>query len=168
MSEVIFLIILAYVFLAIILQVIIVYSPIAIWIKFFIIAIMSIFYFVTYQSLNGSTGWPSDQNVPKKFILNASLVVEPNKKDNTTGQIYLWLTSITHNKPDLEPRAYQLDYSEQLHLTLEQADKKLRRGLVQMGEVDKNNRGGSEARSAFSNVDNIKIYDLPLTHLPEK
>lgn len=168
MNEEIFLLVVAYVLLAILMQIIMIYSSIAVWIKFFIVTILCIFYFVSYQSLSAITGWPSRDQLPEKFILNASHVIEPDKQDNSLGRIYLWLTAVEDFQPSLMPRAYQLQYSENLHLKLEQAEKKLRRGLPQMGEVNETKLSTAEKSSVFSEVDDIKIYDVPMSHLPEK
>ena len=72
------------------------------WIKAGAIIATTIFFGVTFQALGGLTGWPTTQRLPDRFALVWSTVVEPDKKTNNPGGVYIWaqeLTPTTYPRP---------------------------------------------------------------------
>ncbi len=142
-----------------------------IWVKVMMIVLVTGFYFITYNSLNGMLGWPTTGSLPDRFLLLASSVKEPGKKKGGGGgEIYLWVTSLVDNKPSGEPRAYQLRYSTELHAQLEQANKRIRDGVLQLGKNEILVESGAPRDLArFSaHRKKVRLYDLPDPELPEK
>lgn len=141
-----------------------------VWVKVASILLVSSLYFVTYRSLGGIQGWPSTASPPERFLLLAVSVDEPNKVTGSKGRIYFWATSLEDGGPAAEPRAYELQYSLDMHNRLDEANKRIRDGVMQMGK--------SEWVSGTENPDNlgrfaekrniIRIYDLPDPEMPEK
>ena len=108
-------------------------------------------------SLSGLGGWPSEDPLPDKFIVNWVLVQEPDKATGDAGTIYLWVTDISDKKDpatmkqgwkrfffslsenqDGAPRGYLAPYSKDKHKEAEDILTKIRAGKVVVGE-----RGGA-------------------------
>ena len=107
------------------------------WIKGAAIIITTIFFGVTFQTLNGLMGWPTTQKLPARFTLVWSLAVEPDKKTNSPGCIYLWAEELDgNNVPSSTPRSYQLPYSDALARQIAGAQEKRDRGVEVMGRVE--------------------------------
>jgi hypothetical protein len=126
----------AYVVLALLLLNLNLYSNWSWWVKAVMIGLTSGFYIVTYFSLPPLLGWPTDAALPERFRLIAVHVQEPNKFTGTEGRIFLWATAI-NAPPDSEPRAYRLLFAPTLHERAIEARNKLRKGIPQLGEVEK-------------------------------
>jgi len=107
------------------------------WIKAAAIIVTTVFFGVTFQTLNGLMGWPTTQKLPARFTLVWSLVVEPDKKTNGSGCIYLWAEELDDNNvPSSTPRSYQLPYSDALARRIAGAQEKRDRGVEVMGRVE--------------------------------
>ena len=71
--------------------------------------------------------------------------------------------------PILQPRAYRLAYSKDLHALLNEGMKKARQGVSQMGQaVPKAGKKGLGWLRPGSDEQEVKISDLPAPQLPEK
>ncbi len=170
MNSQIFLISLSYVVILATLMSVFIYSHAPIWAKFTLLFVSGTMFMVHSQALTDLLGWPVEQELPTKFVVLSSQVNEPTKSEKSPGRIYLWLTEIEDTLPQKRPRAYSLDYSEALHSEIEQAAKRRRRGIVQVGEslaVDKV-IGKQSSMPAANATQLISIYDLPDPTLPEK
>jgi hypothetical protein len=110
-------------------------------------------------------GWPTNQELPAEFALEAVKISEPRPREDFPGAIYLWvllkepankcppgLICVTQNDITV-PRAYQIDYSMENHQVFFQAQERLARG--EMIIVGKNEENDSDRTS------NFKFYDLP-------
>ena len=107
------------------------------WIKGAAILVTTLFFGVTFQTLNGLMGWPTTQKLPARFTLVWSLVVEPDKKTSNPGCIYVWAAELDDNNvPANTPRSYQLPYSDALARKIAGAQEKRDRGVEVMGRVD--------------------------------
>jgi hypothetical protein len=107
------------------------------WIKGAAIIVTTLFFGVTFQTLNGLMGWPTRQKLPTRFTMVWSLVVEPDKKTNSPGCIYLWAEELDgNNVPSSTPRSYQLPYSDALARQIAGAQEKRDRGVEVMGRLE--------------------------------
>jgi hypothetical protein len=107
------------------------------WIKASAIVITTTFFGISVQAINGLTGWPTTQKPPARFNLLWTMVVEPDKKTNNPGWIYLWAEGLdANNVPSSRPRSYQLPYSDALARKITQAQEKRERGVDVMGRID--------------------------------
>src|SRR5262249_26217069 len=73
------------------------------------IAVTALFFGLSYASISGLIGWPSEARVPEHFQLHWATVVEPDKLNGLPGSIYLWLESLNEsNMPAGTPRAFRV------------------------------------------------------------
>ena len=81
-------------------------------------------------SVNEFMGWPTEETLPKKFLVHWAVIDEPDLKMDDEGSIYLWLKPISETEEkrsswddyllsfydgESQPRAYKLSYSRELH-----------------------------------------------------
>lgn len=146
-------------------------TRIPVWIKLCCVILISSFYYLTFYSLQGMLGWPTQQELPDHFQLMASSITEPDNTTGESGSIHIWITSFVDNKPAKEPRAYELPYDFDLHAALEDALKKQRQGNIQLGrrleEVSTEDVPRDWTRYGQKRQ-KIKFFDLPDPELPEK
>jgi hypothetical protein len=104
------------------------------------IAITSAFFGISYASIAGLIGWPSEARVPEHFQLDWATVVEPDKLNGTPGTIYLWVEALDENDaPAGTPRAFRLPYSRELADRIGHAKERIEQGVNQVAtsrEVD--------------------------------
>lgn len=163
-------------------------------VKIALIIVSSYYCLVTWHSLGSYAGWPAVAHPPDEFILHWVIVNEPNKKTKDPGAIYLWLTSnekesntvfnIFRYKSDrLEPRAYAIPYSREMHERAQRA-----RGLLMKGKVVRGTKKGKGApaegeggnmdgkgpgsiggkRPSLSNEQDFEFHELLPSVLPDK
>lgn len=163
-------IIAAYILLALLLLSINLYSKWSWPVKAASIIITSAFYIVSYYSFPPLLGWPTSQNPPAQFRLIAAHVSQPNKEMGIEGSVYLWLTEIKNMTDSPEPRAYELQYSNELHEKIVNVKAKLDKDIAQMGEFkepDDTMLQVNEQRRGVKSVE-IQFYDLPDPLFPDK
>jgi hypothetical protein len=168
----------SYIALAVLLLVMILYSRLHWTMKAAVVVLASVFYPVSYFSLLQILGWPTAQPLPDRFRLVAAQVYEPEKQQETSGAIYLWVTDVSEKAGQVAPRAYVLTYEPTLHNKIEEATKSLRAGVPQLGEIVKEEAGGAPGRVATDTTrtatavtaERFDIVFTPLstTALPEK
>jgi hypothetical protein len=158
------------------------------------------FSFAMWFSLSDLSGWATSVAMPQKSIIHWILVQEPskfNKKDD--GGIFVWATEAdTENKVieksiiyllkpfsirknSVEPRAYRLSYSEELHQNAAKAMQMIMSGKTIIGEKSGNGTGEAEALGKESHGESkgngsgslsqeqvFRFYELPPFKLPEK
>jgi hypothetical protein len=163
-------IIAAYILLALLLLSINLYSKWSWQVKAAAIVLTSVFYVVTYCSLPALLGWPTSQNPPSQFRLLAAHVIQPDKETNTSGTVYLWLSKIINMTELSEPRAYEFDYSTELHEKIINVNAKLDKNIAQIGEFKEPDDLFNEVNEQRRGVRSIKIefYDLPDPLFPDK
>jgi hypothetical protein len=98
------------------------------------IAIATAFFGVSYASITGLIGWPSEARVPEHFQLHWATVVEPDKLNGLPGSIYLWLERLDKNNlPEGTPRAFRVPYSRELADRIGRAKERIEQGKDQAG-----------------------------------
>lgn len=137
------------------------------WGKGLLVAGVTGLYFFAHAAVQASWGWPSKDGLPERFVLLAVVVQEP--KAGSEGALYVWLNALEEGKPQRLPRAYQLPYTKDLHAHLDEAMKKTRQGVTQLGSAEprRGPQGASWLRPGGEPPD-VKIRDLPQPQLPEK
>lgn len=162
----------AYVLIALLLIGVTLYTSFSWRLKAILVAAVSAFYIITYQSFPPLMGWPTDADLPKRFNLVAIFVQEPDKTTGDPGEIFLWLTDLEKGPARNEPRSYRVPFNGDLHAKVVEAGTKMRKGLPQLGELVDENLGPNarptdESRGGQKTVD-IEFFDLPDPLFPEK
>lgn len=170
MSETVLSIIAGYTVIGALLLVMCLQTRYAAWIKTVAIVVVAGFYFFTYEALLDVLGWPTRSAMPERFQLLSSWITEPDKKAGSKGSIEIWAVRLGDDGPDLHPRAYRLDYDQTLHQELDEANRQMRNGLIQIGRSEP---GMSDPDAADSNRfadvrQRLSFSDLPDPELPEK
>ncbi len=92
------------------------------------------FFGVSFASITGLIGWPSQARVPEHFQLHWATVVEPDKLNGLLGSIYLWVESLDEsNMPAGIPRAFRVPYSRELADRIVRAKERIEQGMDQAG-----------------------------------
>jgi hypothetical protein len=160
----------AYILIGLLLLSINLYSKWSWQVKAASIIITSAFYVITYFSFPPLLGWPTSEYPPSQFRLISAHVVQPNKETGEDGSVYLWLTEIENMATSAEPRAYELDYSNELHEKIINVNAKLDKDIAQLGEFkepDDTMTQVDEQRRGVKSV-HIEFYDLPDPLFPDK
>lgn len=115
MNAVVIAISVAYVVMAVLLLSMGLTSRFAWWIKAVVIVIASGFFVETFYATNSLLGWPGTGQLPHRFQLLWTRVVEPDPKMSDPGAIYLWVEELDDNNvPSGTPRSYKLRYTPPL------------------------------------------------------
>lgn len=172
MSEGTLVLILAYVALAALLVTALVATRLPLLIKTALTLAVFGLYVASYEGWLSVQGWPTaTQPLPKRFLLHASVIEEPNPSAGTEGRVYVWISDLVDGKPENYPRAYRLDYDKALHSDLEAALRNMRDGKVQLGrvtEIIEHPDRPTDLTRLGERRDTIEFYDLPDPALPEK
>ncbi|MDE1949522.1 MAG: hypothetical protein KGL43_16395 [Burkholderiales bacterium] len=137
------------------------------WIKLLLVAAVTLFYFHADDQLHQMWGWPSADTLPKRFVLLAAVIDEPNAK--SPGALYVWVNALEDGKPAAQPRAFRLPYTKDMHSLLDEGMKKIRQGVSQLGSSEpKPHPGGLSWLRPGGDEQVVKIRDLPRPQLPEK
>ena len=135
------------------------------------IIIVSSFYLVSYFSFPPLLGWPTKDDLPKRFKLIGAHVSEPNKISGSEGEIYLWVTDMTPGNNNERPRSYRLPFNQDLHAKVIEAKSKLGKKLPQLGEINDDEvtktKPTDETRGGQTTT-NLEFFDLPDPLFPEK
>lgn len=160
----------AYILIGLLLLSINLYSKWSWQVKAMTIIITSAFYVITYFSFPPLLGWPTSDNPPPQFRLIAAHVVQPNKESGKEGSVYLWLTEIENMIDNPEPRAYELQYSNELHEKIINVNAKLDKDIAQLGEFKEPDDAFNQIVEQKRGVKSVKIefYDLPDPLFPDK
>ncbi len=160
-------------------------------IKAIAIATTTVFFGISYVSIVGLIGWPSEARVPEHFQLHWATVVEPDKLNGLPGSIFLWIEAL--DKDDMlagTPRAFRVPYSRELADRIVHAKERIEKGTDQAGTardlgvpedaVDEDRRlagtpprqdqpGASGDPTAFiQHMPSIEFEDMPPPALPPK
>lgn len=137
------------------------------WAKGLLVLGVTALYFVAERGFQDAWGWPSQAAMPERFVLLAVVVEEPTPRDK--GRLFVWVNGLEDGAPVRRPRAYQLPYSKSLHGMLEEAMKKTRQGVTQIGTaLPRQGPTGMSWLRPGSEAPELKIGDLPVPQLPEK
>jgi hypothetical protein len=172
MNQILFSLALAYTSLIGIAVLSLIYSRWHWLLKLLLVCMVLVFSGYSYQGWKQAQGWPTDVEVPERFLLNGAVVEEPFPEKGTEGNIFLWLSDLAGNKLSPEPRAYRLAYDEKLHVDIQQALSRMRDGKLQIGQYKpaKKEVTSAKFKNRLGNVakKNIRFTDLPDPALPEK
>lgn len=92
---------------------------------------------LTFFGVGELRGLPSDGDLPDSFRMLWAQVTEPNPLQGEEGRVFLWLQMLdAENFPVGLPRAYQLPYSKDLEVKVNEAMGKIAQGEEIQGKVD--------------------------------
>ncbi|MDO8327376.1 MAG: hypothetical protein Q7T28_10615 [Cypionkella sp.] len=92
---------------------------------------------LTFFGVGELRGLPSDGNLPGSFRMLWAQVIEPNPLQGEKGHVFIWLQTLDRdNYPTGLPRAYQLPYSDDLQIKVNEALGKISQGEEIQGKVD--------------------------------
>jgi hypothetical protein len=171
MNEVLFGLVLAYVFLLAMLALMLLNTRWPWLLKLLMVVSVSGFYLLSYKVWSEAQGWPSTSTLPERFLLHASVIEEPDQSKGLEGEILIWASDLAGHRPAAEPRAYRLAYDKQLHGELEEALKNMRNGIVQLGRSSEMRDDPQQARDLTrfgEQRKQIEFFALPDPALPEK
>ena len=92
---------------------------------------------LTFNGVGELRGLPSDGPIPLSFRMLWAQVIEPNPLQSEKGHVFLWLQTMdADNFPRGQPRAYQLPYSDDLKIKVNEAMGKIAQGEEIQGKID--------------------------------
>jgi hypothetical protein len=161
MNSVVLAISIAYVVMAVLLLGMGLTSRFAWWIKAVVIVITSAFFIEAFFATRSLLGWPGSGQLPHRFQLLWTRVVEPDPKLGDPGAIYLWVEELDDNNvPSGMPRSFKLKYSVPLADQSNKAKDEIMAGNPQEGTAD-------ELENADSNKTDAKLDQLNAPNHPE-
>ncbi len=139
-----------------------------VWLKGVLVIGVTALYFIGNDAIRQIWGVPSTDPLPERFVMLAAAVDEP--AGSVPGSIFMWVSVPREGVKRLEPRAYRVPYSKELHSQIELGVRKGRDGISQQGtaEVKAGNGRGVGWLKPGNDEQEIKISDLPSPQLPEK
>jgi hypothetical protein len=136
MNSVVLAISVAYVVLAVVLLCMGLTSRFRWWIKGAVIVVTSVFFVEAFFATKGLLGWPGTGQLPHRFQLLWTRVVEPDPKVSDPGAIYLWVEELDENNvPSGTPRSFKLKYSPPLADRSNKAKEEIMAGNPQEGNA---------------------------------
>jgi hypothetical protein len=146
MTLVVLAISIAYVVLAVVLLCMGLTSRFAWWLKGVVIVVTSVFFIESFFATKGLLGWPGTGQLPHRFQLLWTRVVEPDPKVSDPGAIYLWVEELDENNvPSGTPRSFRLRYSVALADKTNKAKDEIMSGNPQEGTAS--DLEGDEAKT---------------------
>ena len=92
---------------------------------------------VLYFTMTGLIGWPSTGNMPKRFSLLATRIVEPDKLKGLPGHIYLWVEEVDDNQIVISPpRAFEVAYEIETASDVATAQQQIEGGGKVLGQFE--------------------------------
>ena len=105
---------------------------------------------LTFNAVGELRGLPTDGPIPYSFRMLWAQVTEPNPLQSEKGNVFLWLQTLDKdNFPMGQPRAYQLPYSDDLKIKVNEAMGKIAQGEKVQGKIDAN-RGKARVAADLS------------------
>src|SRR6516164_4718039 len=115
MNNVVLAISIAYVVMGVLLLCMGLTSRYAWWLKGVVIVVTSAFFIESFFATKSLLGWPGTGQLPHRFQLLWTRVVEPDPKVADPGAIYLWVEELDENNvPSGTPRSFRLRYTPPL------------------------------------------------------
>ena len=146
MNTVVLAISVAYVLMAVLLLCMGLTSRFAWWLKGVVIVVTSIFFIESFFATKSLLGWPGTGQLPHRFQLLWTRVVEPDPKISDPGAIYLWVEELDENNvPSGTPRSFRLRYTPPLAERSLKARDEIMAGNPQEGTA--NDMEGDEAKT---------------------
>jgi hypothetical protein len=136
----------AYAVLAFLLAIIALRTPFPWWSKALAIVVVTGFSVEAFEQTRDMLGWPATRQLPSRFQLLWTRVVEPSRAYNEAGAIYLWVEEIDENNvPSGVPRSYKIRYTEPLAEKAEKARSEIVAGKAQEGTASDLETEGEDA-----------------------
>lgn len=88
-----------------------------------------------YFALPHLLGWPTDQNVPRRFNLLGVYIQEPDPSSGEGGTVFFWAGDLAPGA-DPRPRAYRMPFKASFKSVFQEAHGKLRQNIPQEGEIE--------------------------------
>jgi len=105
------------------------------WIKAGAIVVTLGAVIVLYFTMTGLIGWASPGDMPKRFSLLATRIVEPDKLGNLPGAIYLWIEEVDDRQIVISPpRAFQVPYKVEIATEVASAQQQIEAGGKVLGQ----------------------------------
>jgi hypothetical protein len=146
MNSVVLAISVAYVVMAVLLLCMGLTSRFAWWLKGVVIVVTSFFFIESFFATKSLLGWPGTGQLPHRFQLLWTRVVEPDPKISDPGAIYLWVEELDENNvPSGTPRSFKLRYTVPLADRSNKAKDEIMSGNPQEGTAS--DMEGEEART---------------------
>ncbi len=162
----------AYVFVALLLLCIILYSRWGWPVKVAATVTTAAFCLVSYASIPDLLGWPIAQDLPHRFRLHAAHIQQPDKLSKSKGTINLWVTDAEDLAQGGVPRAFQFPYSPPLHEVVINATARMGKGVPQMGEFTNPHAtaiaGLHDPAAAGQAAPPVTFFDIPDPLFPDK
>ncbi len=181
------LIVIAYVAIAVLLLSLNIASRWRWWVKGGAMAITGVFFVLSYFSVSSLLGWPDPDQLPERFQLLSTRVVEPNRAQGEVGAIYLWIELLNDdNVPSGQPLSYKVPYGGDLADAVGDAQDVLDSGeaveasLQEMIDPPTGDQASSSStnpldpQASGANTDdyvrgvNLVFNDMPAVRLPSK
>jgi hypothetical protein len=105
------------------------------WIKAAAIVVTLGAVVVLYFTMTGLVGWASPGQMPKRFGLIATRIVEPDKLSNLPGAIYLWIEEVDDRQIVIgPPRAFEVPYKVEIATEVATAQQQIEGGGKVLGQ----------------------------------
>jgi len=132
------------------------------WLKAASIVMTSVFFVEAFFATKSLLGWPGTGQLPPKFQLLWTRVVEPDPKVGERGAVYLWVEEVDENNvPSGLPRSYRLPYSRPLSDRVSKARDEIMSGNPQEGSAEDLTAEESAAEAkAAANLPNGNTTDI--------
>lgn len=106
------------------------------WIKAAAIVVTLAGVIVLYFTMTGLVGWASTGEMPRRFGLLATRIVEPDKLANLPGAIYLWVEEVDDRQIVIgPPRAFQVPYKVEIATEVASAQQQIEGGGKVLGQI---------------------------------
>lgn len=167
------------------------------WVSKAAIILLSLYFCLSVGfSLNELMGWPTKEELPKKFFLHWAVVEEPDPKTGEEGSIFIWTKPLDSTRPkdqgwqdyllsfydgESQPRAHELPYSRELHEQAQEALEMIMGGQsvggISIGEPGDGEGEGGEgdgevvegsAEGSLTRNGGVIFHKLPPPKLPDK
>lgn len=137
MNSVVLAVSVAYVVMAVVLLCMGLTSRFTWWIKAGVIVVTSAFFVESFYATKSLLGWPGTGQLPHRFQLLWTRVVEPDPKISDPGAIYLWVEELDDNNvPSGLPRSFKLKYTPPLADQSNKAKDEIMAGNPQEGTAE--------------------------------
>ncbi len=160
----------AYVIVSLVLIGLGLYSRWSLKIKLAAVILVTAAWLAVYFSLPHLLGWPTDQNVPRRFNLFGVYIQEPDPHTGESGTVFFWAGDLAPGA-DPRPRAYKMPFKATYKSVFQEAQGKLRQNIPQEGEIELDDEAEGRpldwTRLGQKSV-KIKFRDAPVNLPPSK
>lgn len=125
-------------------------TELAVGLKFVAILVVTVFYWVQYQTLQQYMGWPTTDKLPAEFVLIATDIHEPNKQTGEKGVMYWWVRDSADAKQP--PRVYQLPFESSLHKQGDQVVEEQKKGSFYVGRKSETTATANSLGISFEKI----------------